>query len=277
MQWILRFFIQHRTLTTLAITVILSLSMINAPRPVQTGLARSLAFSLFYPFQLVLYQSNRVRNIFAENRRLTRQVTALGAEVAQLREDKRENTRLRNLIDFAGTFAYTLMPVRAVARDPAFPCRSIVINAGADKQLQTFMPIVNVSGVVGRIISVFPHLSLVQLLTDPSSRVSVMITRGRVVGIFETENGRDFFVRCRTHAEAAPGDTVVTSGLGGVYPPALVVGLVDHITDRNDPLFKKVFIKPLVDFDHLEEVCVLRMAPQWASFRSELDSLESKP
>jgi rod shape-determining protein MreC len=276
MQWIFRFFFTHRTLTTLAATVILSLWMINAPRPLQINLARGLAFSIFYPFQLVLFQTNRVRNIFAANKRLTQEVTALSAEVSQLRENTRENIRLRELLDFSGSFSYTLVSVRVVARDPASPCRSIVVNAGSSKNLQTYMPIVNVSGVVGRIITLFPHISLAQLITDPNSRVSVMITRGRVVGIFETENGRDFFVRCRTHAEAVPGDTVVTSGLGGIYPPGLLVGRVDHITDRNDPLFKKVFIKPLVDFDHLEEVCVLRMAPQWASFRSELDSMENK-
>ncbi|MDD5674549.1 MAG: rod shape-determining protein MreC [Chitinivibrionales bacterium] len=277
MQWIFRFLLQHRTITTLAITVMLSLWMINAPRPMQLSVARALTFTVFYPFQLVLLQANRVRNIFAENKRLTRQVTALTTEVMGLREAARENVRLHELVNFESTFPYALVPARVVGRDPAYPCRSIVVTGGTDKKLQAYMPIVNVSGVVGRTIAVFSHLSLVQLVTDPSSRISVMIARGRVVGIFETENGRDFFMRCRTHADVAPGDTVVTSGLGGIYPPGLLLGRVAQITDRNDPLFKKVFIKPAVDFDYLEDVCALRLAPQWASFRQELDSLGRKP
>ncbi|HEX7510790.1 MAG TPA: rod shape-determining protein MreC, partial [Chitinivibrionales bacterium] len=113
-----------------------------------------------------------------------------------------------------------------------------------------------------------------QLLIDPSNRTGVLLQRTREVGILETENGNDYFIRCRTHADVNKGDTVVTSGLGGVYPKGLTVGVVSKVGDIRDPLFKKVIVDLNVDFNHLEEVFVIRVKSRWASFRGEVDSLE---
>ena len=132
----------------------------------------------------------------------------------------------------------------------------------------------NEYGVVGKVVQVMHRISLVQLLKDPSNRTSVLFQSTRTVGILETENGNDFFVRCRSHETIEPGDTVVTSGLGGIYPRGLRVGIVKSIKKIRDPLFKEVYVKPSVNFNHLEELYIMRLSPQWAAFRSELDSLE---
>ena len=67
-----------------------------------------------------------------------------------------------------------------------------------------------------------------------------MIKKNQEVGILETENRSSFFVKYRKHADIQEGDTVVTSGFGGIYPRGLHVGLVTKIRDKKDPIFKYI-------------------------------------
>ncbi len=138
------------------------------------------------------------------------------------------------------------------------------------------MPVIDRHGIVGKIIQVMPNISLVQLIRDPSERVSVMKKNSSDVGILETINRKNFFIKYRKHVEINIQDTIVTSGLGGIYPRGINVGVVTKIKDINDPLFKDVFIEPCVNFAHLEEVFVMQLSSQWTAFREELDSLESE-
>lgn len=273
MQWIFYFILRQRTAFSLIVTVVLSLAMISGKEAQQARIAQGLALSVFYPFQFVFSQISQMRLAFAENKRLKESVTALSTEVSLLREASRENQRLDAIIQFKEEFSYTLIPARVVAREPALYYKSIVLNTGSDNQIVPYMPVITRDGVVGKVIRVLPHSCLVQTLTDPSNRISVMVQRSRVVSIFETENSTDFFVRCRLHADVVVGDTMITSGLGGIYPRGLRMGLVSRINDRYDPIFKKVYIKAMVNFDRLEEACVVRLSPQWAAFKNELDTL----
>jgi rod shape-determining protein MreC len=274
MQWLIQFIVHHRNISSLFLTVVLSLWMLSSPSARQASLARALTMSVFFPLQFTFQQVTRARNIFAENRRLREELTTLRTSASLLEEQASENARLRDLLDFREDLSYTLIPARVIAREPSQLYRSLVINAGSRQGVGMYMPIVTRKGVVGKTVQVMRHICLVQVLHDPSARTSVMTKESRSVGVLETENGRDFFIRHRTHLAVEPGDTIVTSGLGGIYPKGLLVGTVEKIEEGHDPLFKKTFVKPSVDFDHLEEIFVMQISPQWTAFRSELDSLE---
>lgn len=240
----------------------------------QQQIARILSFSIFYPFQYYISQSTRVKNIFAENRKLKEDNASQAASIALLKEQAQESGRLEGLLKLENNYSFDLQVARVAAREPSKISRGLIISAGKENGIAAYMPVFTSQGVVGKVIQVLPHLSMVQLLSDPSNRTSVMLQRSREVGILETENGDDFFIRYRTHADVNPGDTVVTSGLGGVYLKGLMIGIVSRVDANQDPLFKKVQVKVSVDFDRLEEVFVIRVKSQWSSFRSELDSLE---
>lgn len=274
MQWILEFVVKHRNFCSLLFTSLLSLWMISGTPERQAKTARILTISLFYPMQAALDQITLVHNIFAENHRLKQDVVQLSAQLARLQEQAAENERLRGLLNFSQEFSYDLVPVRVIARDPSSLYKSMVINAGRKEGVQMWMPMVAEKGVVGKVIQVMDHMSMVQLLRDPTNRTSVMTRRTRCVGILETENGSDFFIRIRSHEDVHEGDTVITSGLGGVYPRGFTVGIVKKLSDASDPLFKKAWLKMTVDFEHVEELFVVKLSPQWTAFRSEFDSLE---
>jgi rod shape-determining protein MreC len=277
MRWLFELIIQYRAYISLCLIFGASIWMISSSPQMQARTARFLTLSIFYPLQISADQILRAKNIYAENRRLKTEVVTLSADVAQLREQAAENDRLRGMIGFSKVNPYELIPVRVMARDPSVDCKSIVITAGGMKGIVPYMPVVGEKGIAGKVILVMPHLSLVQLLTDPLNRVAIMTKRSRVVSILETANSRDFFVHFRTYEDVAVGDTIITSGLGGIYPKGFIVGSIHKVVDERDPLFKKAIVKLAIDLAHQEELFVINQPPQWSALRSELDSLMVAP
>ncbi len=274
MHWIIQFVFRYKEVSSLLLTVVVSLWMLNASPSQQQNITRYLTLSIFYPFQVAVGQIARARNIYAENKRLKDELANLRVRLSTLEEQAAENERLRSLLGFGQDFQYHLLPARVIAREPSQLYRSLVISAGRNQGIERYMPVVTKDGVAGKVVQALPHISLVQILKDPSSRISVTVKRSRFVGILETPNGRDFFIEYRTHADVVPGDTILTSGLGGIFPRGLMVGFVTEIEENHDPLFKKTFVQPSVDFEHLEETFVVQLSPQWSAFRTELDSIE---
>ncbi len=274
MRWILELIIRYRVVVAVLAASCASLWMIASPPLRQAKTARLLTISVFYPLQITFDQMTKAKNIYAENRHLKGEVALLTAQVAQLKDEKIENERLRGLFGFEQRMPLDIIPVSIVARDPSPVLKSVVVNAGKDKGVLTFMPVVGEGGIAGKVVQVMPSLSQVQLIRDPLNRTSILVRRSRAVSILETENGIDFFGLFRTHEDVRDGDTIVTSGLGGIYPRGFPVGVVDRIIDERDPLFKKATIKPSLDIDHLEELFIVRLPPQWNAFRAQLDSLQ---
>jgi rod shape-determining protein MreC len=277
MHWVIQFFVRHRILTSLILVVGTSLWMLAAAPTRQLAIARTLAITVFYPIDVTVGQARRAMSIFAENHRLAARLAAVNTRLALLEESAAELTRLHALLGFKEQSAYDLVPARVVARDPGHVFRSVVIEGGANRSFVKYLPLVNGEGLIGRVVQVMPQLSLVQLLRDPGGRASVMTRRGRVVGILQSDNGIDLFVRYRTDDTVFDADTVVTSGLGGTYPKGLLVGSVTGTQDDDNPLFRRARVRPFVDFNRVEEAFIMRLSPQWAAFGSELDSLAYEP
>ncbi|MBD3322598.1 MAG: rod shape-determining protein MreC [Chitinivibrionales bacterium] len=273
MLWIFQFIYRHHTLSSLFLTVILSLWMLSRSLDQQQRLSRTLMFSLFYPFQYATSMTGRIKNVFAENKKLRHQVAELAVRNAELEEYSAENARLNKLLSFKKDSPYSLKAAHVVIREPSYQMRSIVIDAGKEDGVLQFMPVVTQDGIVGKVTQVLRNLSLVQLIKDPSCRTSVMIKPSRAVGILETDEGDRYYIRLRSHEDVAENDTIITSGLGGIFPPGLNAGKVDLIAKDKNPLFKRVYIKPFVNFDRIEEVFVILLPPQWSAFQSEKDSL----
>ncbi|MDR3013125.1 MAG: rod shape-determining protein MreC [Chitinispirillales bacterium] len=274
MRWIIDLIIRRRRFFSLLLTTVLSILMITAQPGTQLTVTRYLTMTVFYPIYATISQVTGFTNVYSENKRLRQELVEASTQLQIIREQSTENTRLRGLLGFAENMLHTLIPVKVVARDPSHQGRSVVVSGGRTQGIEMYMPLVGEYGAVGKIVQVAQNTSLAQLLRDPSDRTSVMISRSRAVGILQTENGRDFFVRLRNHEDALPGDTVLTSGLGGIYPKGLNVGVVENVDGRTNPLFKRAYIEFAVNFDRLEELFVMHLPPQWSAQRSELDSIK---
>lgn len=222
-------------------------------------------------FQAVLSRVNKVvttissfRDLRIENKRLKDELSRREFVYNLLQEIRAENTRLLKLVNFQESIPeFETLTARVVAREPGNWYNTITINRGYRDGLKENMPVITHQGLVGKIISLTNKQAEVLLLLDQRSSVGGMIQTTRDFGIVkgfagEKENLRLLYLPRETKVQL--GETVVTSGLGGVFPRGLVIGNVTGIEDEDYGLAKYVVIEPTVDFDHLEEVLVIVFA-----------------
>jgi rod shape-determining protein MreC len=120
------------------------------------------------------------------------------------------------------------------------------------------MAVVCPEGLVGRVYDVAPRISWILPLVHPDCRVSALVRRSRVLGIVEWRPGRELVLaKIPRLADVAPGDLVVSSGLGGVFPAGWPVGEAVGLTEEFGGLLNHVRLTPRVDFNRLEEVFIL--------------------
>ncbi len=183
----------------------------------------------------------------------------LQAQVIQLQQQVGETQILAKLVDFAQARPENRYQAAAViGRDPSPFLHYVIINRGSNDGFLPGMPVVTDQGLVGRVDAVIADASRVQLITDPASNVNVRLqnaeTEASLVGSVTGEVKLDLIPQDVTIEK---GDLALTSGLGGGYPPDLIVGQIIHVRSREFDLFKQVTIQPVVDFNQLAIVLVI--------------------
>jgi rod shape-determining protein MreC len=120
------------------------------------------------------------------------------------------------------------------------------------------MPVVTQQGLVGRVSLTTASAGLVQLISDPGTVINVRLEPERVDGILSGsitgDANLDFIPQ---EANVEPGDLVLTSGLGGNYPPNILIGQVTSVRSQDFDLFQSASIQPVVDFEKLEIVLII--------------------
>ncbi len=197
------------------------------------------------------------------------EIEELRLEVEQLREEKtrligvlQENSRLRGMVGFQQTHPeFDLVAAEVIARDISPFFRVIKIKIRSSQPLEPRMPVVSAQGVVGQVHRVYEGYADVILVSDPRSRIDAISQRNRTLGVIEGL-GHEADYRARVayvteRDEVRVGDTMVTSGMGGVFPRELIVGEIVEVDLNTEGLFQEVVIEPTVDFARLEEVFVI--------------------
>ena len=194
----------------------------------------------------------RIEELEAENAALSDQIIALQEQAA-------EAEVLRALLNFARTSPESrYLAAGVIGLDPSPFVRSISIGAGSDRGLAYGMPVVSESGLVGRIIEVNASSCRVQLITDPQAAVSVRLQNSRADALVVAQTNGELQVEQISHeVEVSQGELVLTSGLGGVFPPDIPVGHIVGVRTRDFELFQQAVLEPAVDFEGLEIVLVI--------------------
>lgn len=197
-----------------------------------------------------------------ENRRLKK---ALGDSLHQLNqcaESTLANQRLRHLLGFERQVDHPTIAAQVVGKDPSAWSKTVIVDKGIDDGVRQGYPVVVPEGIVGVVIEASTHYSKVLLLNDPNSAVDALVQNTRARGIVKG-GGADYCVFdyvLRKH-DISVGDTVVSSGLDGVFPKGLRIGRLSEIVRLNAGIFQKVSVTPYVDFEVLEEVFVIISDP----------------
>ncbi len=192
------------------------------------------------------------------NQRLEERLDFLVGEVIRLKEVEKENEALKALLEFKKEEPYSGIAARVVGRDIRHWNQSILINKGGVDGVRKDAPVVSPRGVVGKVIEVAPHISRVLLIVDANSRVGGVIQSSRLTGIVEgMADGRCTIRFLHRRSIIKPGEFVLTSGLGRIYPPGLLIGAITRVYSEKFGLYQYADLEPATDFDRLEQVMVL--------------------
>jgi len=186
-------------------------------------------------------------------------------QLSQLQEEARENERLTALLDARSRYD-TLEPIYAkvIAKGAGRWFDLFSINRGQLSGVAKGMAVISADGLVGRVYEVGLNYAKVICIINADSAVSCLIERTRDNGIMRGQlSAGSNDDSCRMYYvpsvnDIMPGDSVVSSGLDGVYPKGLVVGTVTEVSRQSDTSDQYLVVRPAADFQHIEEVLVLQ-------------------
>ncbi len=193
------------------------------------------------------------------NAELEAEVANLQTEVIALQQQVTEVELLSALLDFARSQRENeYLAATVVFRDPRPFQRYVVIDVGTDDGILSGMPVVGPAGLIGRVEAVTANAARVQLITDPASSVNVRIQPSDATAVLVGSLTGDLSLDLvPVDANIGAGDLVLTSGLGGNYPPNILIGQVASVRGEATALFQQAAIQPAADFNRLDIVLVI--------------------
>jgi rod shape-determining protein MreC len=196
-----------------------------------------------------------------DNQSLRVENRSLKATNQALRDVERDVNRLRVALNYRERSVFKLVPAEIVTRETSTWWRTVTINRGKEDGIQTDMPVVTEEGLVGKTTTVSDSISVVILVSDENCRVAAsvegtreqrIVAGERVVGALTPLLDLNFLSK---QANLQPGQKVYTSGVGGVFPSGLLIGLVKEFQVR--ALDSQARLTPAVDLAKLEDVFVI--------------------
>lgn len=194
-----------------------------------------------------------------QNAILESQVTQLQTQLIEMEERLGEAQVCFALLDFGRTNPqYDYIAATVIGREISPFLQYIIIDKGTEDGVRYGMPVVTQQGLVGRIDAVIARASRVKLITDSTSVVNIRLQSGAIeaqlIGSLTGDLSLDMIP---LDEMIEPGDVVLTSGLGGNYPPNIFVGQVLSTQQRDNALFQTASVQPIVNFESINAVLVI--------------------
>lgn len=197
----------------------------------------------------------------SENEDLKKKNSELEQSLRELEIIKAENDTLKEYVNLKDKYTdYTTVPADVINRDISNYSSTIIINVGSDDGIKEEMTVIADSGLVGHIISVTNNTAKVQTIVDTASAVTSKISTTEdtivVQGTLEDKSTlRANFIP--TDAVVLQGDTVETSGIGGIYPKGIHIGTITEVVNTSNITDRYAIVQTAVDFNKLNTVLVI--------------------
>ena len=257
-------------LTGAGIMAALLIFSLNVPRNREANVIERSVLNVLSPlFQPVSRVGGFIEDIWdtyirlvdthRENMRLREDIRCLNLRVLEGNEALLENQRLEQLFDMKKNVKAPTIAASVIGEDVTSWFRTLVINRGGSSGIREGMAVLSADGVVGQTVKVSTSTSRVLLLTDHVSGISATIQRSRARGVVKGKGEMLCTLEFTTREEDVKvGDTVITSGIGGVFPKGLPIGEVTMVKRGEYGIFQTVSIRPAVNLPHLEEILVVQ-------------------
>lgn len=197
------------------------------------------------------------RGLKEENRKLRDEVARLNREIESRDEEQMAYRRLAETLEFQRVTGLGMTVAAVIGHDSTNFFKTVLINKGSRDGVTKNAAVVTAGGVVGKTTKVYPGSARVLLLTDRSSGISALVRRTRDQGVLQgTGKGECEMEYLSPQADITAGDTIVTSGMAGIFPKGIRIGRVTSVK-RGGYMLQNVEVRPAAALDRLEEVIVL--------------------
>jgi rod shape-determining protein MreC len=242
------------------IIALLGFSVISLYLPKDTSLFMYRRFnrSIIVPFQVVIGEIEVYKNAVRRSEELGKENFRLSLALHAMRMIEAENIRLRSLLNFSTEKGVDFIAARVIGYNLSGPLNTISVDKGEVDGVRPFLPVLTPGGLVGKVTEVDKRLSIVELYTSNEFSVSGMVVECGEVGIVSPRGtGKLYLEGLNLRTGVKAGDRVVSSGLGGIFPVGIPVGIVETI--ELDPLgvHRVASIIPQVRLDKVREVFIL--------------------
>lgn len=272
----MKWFVKHKAILIILILVILSTSTLlvsynNQDKPGSIGSISSRIISAVqWPItKVVNLGKDFFGNLFvdesliSENQDLKAKLRELESEIIATRMNKEALEELRAISEVLNyeneQLDYDVVSGDVIALDGSNYYNIFTINLGSDKGVKINSVVVGESGLIGRVISTTPKTSKVIGIIDESNKIGFQLSRDlKLLGVAQGDGkGKLTGFMLNDDALVKKGDILLTTDIGGIYPPGLTIGKVVDIDLTHDSPLKKVTIEPATDFKGIRKVSVL--------------------
>ncbi len=255
-------------ITIIILIILVFLSNVNADK---LSYIENVCNSLVMPVQNgITYIKNKfkgnstffsdMKTLQEENQRLQEENSKLEQNLRELEIIKAENSTLKEYLGLTEKYeGFSTIPAYIISREISNYSSVFVINAGSDDGVKVNMTVIADKGLVGHVISVTNKTAKVQTIIDSASNVSAKInTSNESISCKGMLNSKTLQATLIPNdAELITGESIETSGMGGIYQKGIHIGTIKKIVSTNNILDRYLVIEPAVDFDKVETVLVI--------------------
>ena len=197
-----------------------------------------------------------LQEVRRENDRLRTEVAQLQVRLQQERALAQRSRTLESLLELRSEADLPTVAASVIAGGASPDFRTITVDKGTADGLRFDLAVIAPAGVVGRVITPTARAAKVQLLIDRNAAAGALVERSRAQGVAVGTGGDLRLDYVSGTADVQVGDTVVTSGIDGIYPKGFVIGQIESV-ERGQGVFGMIAVRPAVDFSSLEAVLIV--------------------
>jgi len=250
----------NRDTVTLILCLTLSLFIYFSS---DSTITRSVKAEISDVISIVTYPQRYYSNLLTtqkENEILGSKLAKMNLLNAELLKYEKENRELKKLLNYFNEQPLVLQVGKVVNSDNSFLSRTMTINLGLNDGIKQNLPVVDINGLIGKVISVGDKASQVQLITDKNFIVSVRVGNDMSVGEFRSTHKKLGIIYGITKtADVNIGDIVYTSGISTIYPDSIPLAKVVRINKDNDKPFQDVEVEILADLINFNHIFVVHV------------------
>ncbi len=275
----MEFLIRHKSIITFAFLSLFCLVSLSLKSSSMTLSVEGVGSTLVMPFQkgyhavqqsvhMIWAGFTELRQVRDELRKTREKLQKYEGMSEELSEINKENDRLRQLLNMQQKVTYESIPATIISKDPDNWFRTIIVNRGSADGVVVDMPVIAFSGeekaVVGRVTEVRRNISRILPIISTDMKLGVLFQESRFPGLltgYSSSSNLSLMDYISKSATVKFGDVIVTSGQGGIFPQGLLVGKVLKSFVTESSAYLKAVVKPIIDFNQIEEVYIIKKAP----------------